>query len=435
MGEIIIKPRTLKSGKVVYEYAFEIASVDGKRRRKTKCGFKTKKEAREAGKIAQQTYESIGQAIEPSNMSFADFLDNWIEHDCRLTCKDVTVKGYEKKIRLYIKPSLGHYRIKSITKDILQDFITNLFDEGFSFNTISSVKGILSKSFEYGVDRHYVLYNPAIKLKTPKTLQPKKQTRQEPHVYIPADKMKEIFERFPEGSVAHIPLMIGYRCGLRVGEIYALTWKDIDLEKKTLSVNRQVQWYQAPRNKEDKIKTNGTSESGGGYWYFSEPKYKSYRTIDIDDVLAELLEREKLKQDKAINYYENNFTHYYAEQEIILGGCKPNFNVLPINKISETPTDFEIQFLCRREDGTYISPRTSQHTSSIIHHQLNFPEYDTHSLRHTHATMLVENGADMVYIQRRLGHANALTTANVYTNHLTDTIREHGKNLLNSMYY
>ena len=89
VGEIIVKPRTLKSGKVVYEYAFEIASVDGKR--KTKCGFKTKKEAREAGKLAQQTYEQVGQAVEPSDMSFADFLDQWLEMDCKLSCKDVTV--------------------------------------------------------------------------------------------------------------------------------------------------------------------------------------------------------------------------------------------------------------------------------------------------------------------------------------------------------
>ena len=79
MGELFIKPRTLKSGKTVYEYAFEIASVDGKRKRKTKSGFATKREAREAGKLAQQTYENIGQAIEPSDMSFSDFLDEWME--------------------------------------------------------------------------------------------------------------------------------------------------------------------------------------------------------------------------------------------------------------------------------------------------------------------------------------------------------------------
>ena len=63
MGELFIKTRTLKSGKTVYEYAFEIASIDGKRKRKTKSGFATKKEAREAGKIAQQAYEQIGYVV------------------------------------------------------------------------------------------------------------------------------------------------------------------------------------------------------------------------------------------------------------------------------------------------------------------------------------------------------------------------------------
>ena len=184
-------------------------------------------------------------------MSYSDFLDQWIENDIKISCKSETVKGYEKKIRLYIKPNLGEYRLKSITKDNLQQFITKMFNEGFSPNTISSIRGLLSKSFSYAVDRHYIQVSPAIGLKTPKNLQPKTTTRQKPHVYIPQDKIKEIFERFPEGTSAYIPLMLGYHCGLRLGEIYALTWDDIDLQNKTLSINRQVQWQSDSRTKED----------------------------------------------------------------------------------------------------------------------------------------------------------------------------------------
>ena len=51
MSDLIVRPRMLKSGKMVYEYAFEIARIDGKRKRKTKSGFRTKREAKEAGKI------------------------------------------------------------------------------------------------------------------------------------------------------------------------------------------------------------------------------------------------------------------------------------------------------------------------------------------------------------------------------------------------
>ena len=433
MGEIIIRPRTLKDGKIVYEYAFEIASVDGKRKRKTKCGFKTKKEAREAGKLAQQAYESVGQPIEPSSMSYADFLDQWIEKDVKITCKADTVKGYEKKIRLYIKPNLGDYRIKSITKDNLQQFITKMFNDGFSPNTISSIRGLLSKSFNYAVDNNYIKVSPAIGLKKPKNLQPQKKTRQKPHVYIPQEKMEEIFKRFPEGTSAYIPLMIGYHCGLRLGEIYALTWNDIDLENKTLSVNRQVQWYSEKRTKEDIRRTNGTSESNG-YWYFSEPKYKSYRTIDIDNKLIEILRKEHNKQNRAEEYYGEYYKQYYSDDKLYYDGVEPKYIISPVNKIDTVITDNKVNFVCRREDGSYISPRTAQHTSAIIHKQLDFPEYDTHSLRHTHGTMLLENGADMVYIQRRLGHKNIQVTMNIYTNHITEKIKDNNNQKLNNMF-
>lgn len=433
MGEVIIKPRTLKSGKVVYEYAFEIASVDGKRKRKTKSGFKTKKEAREAGKLAQQAYEQVGQAVEPSDMSFADFLDKWIEMDCKLSCKDVTVKGYEKKIRLYIKPALGEYRLKAITKNMLQEFITKMYNDGFSTNTISSIKGILSKSFAFAVDRHYLVTSPATRLITPTNLQPNKPTRQKQHIYLTKEQVNSIFTRFPEGSTAYIPLMIAYHTGLRLGEIYGLVWEDIDFKNKTLAVNRQVQWYQGERTKEDKKRTNGTSESNG-YWYFSEPKYKSYRIIDLDDVILEVLQKELDKQQKAEEYYAEYYAHYFVNNALTFDGVRPSYKIQPMNQILNEKTVHEIHFICKRENGTYINPRTTQHTSSVIHKKLNIPDYDTYSFRHTHGTMLIENGADMVYVQRRLGHKDISVTMNIYTNHLTEKIKSRNNSMLNNMY-
>lgn len=215
MGDVLIKARTRNSGKVVYEYRFEVASIDGKRQWKSKSGFATKREAKEAGKIAQQAYEHVGQVVEPSDMSYADFLDMWLEKDCKLTCKPSTLVGYEKKIRLYIKPQIGSYKLKTITKDTLQDFITKMYDEGYSINTVNSVKGLLTKSFTYALDRHYIVSTPAINLIVPTKKQPKKTTRSKKHVYIPQEVMQKIFERFPEGSSAYIPIMIGYHTGFR----------------------------------------------------------------------------------------------------------------------------------------------------------------------------------------------------------------------------
>lgn len=433
MNEVLIDKREYKNGTFSYRYRFEVASIDGKRRWKSKSGFKTKKEAREAARLAQKMYEQGGEIIEQSDMSYADFLDQWIEMDCKISCKDITVKNYEKKIRLYIKPNLGEYRLKTITKNMLQTFIVKMFNDGFSTNTISTVRGIITKSFDFAVDRHYIQVSPATKLVTPINLQPQKTTRQKPHVYIPEEKMQEIFDRFPEGTTAYIPLLIAYHTGLRLGEIYGLVWDDIDFENKTLSVNRQVQWYQGERSKKDKKESNGTAKSNG-YWYFSEPKYKSYRTIDIDDVLVGALLKEKSKQEKAESYYDEYYAYYYAKYDLYIVKNGSNKNVPPINMISTEKTAYEVNFICRRENGAYVTPRTTQHISSVIHKQLNFPEFDIHSLRHTHGTMLMENGADMVYIQHRLGHKDIKVTMNIYTNHITPKIKERNINMLNNIF-
>lgn len=102
MSEIMVRERFLRSGKKVYEYSFEMASVDGKRKRKSKSGFASKRDARIAGRKALSEYENVGQVMVDRDISYADFLDLWMENDCKLTCKESTLYGYEKKIRLSV---------------------------------------------------------------------------------------------------------------------------------------------------------------------------------------------------------------------------------------------------------------------------------------------------------------------------------------------
>ena len=74
-----------------------------------------------------------------------------------------------------------------------------------------------------------------------------------------------------------------------------------------------------------------------------------------------------------------------------------------------------------------------QHTSYVIQKQLGVPEFDFHSLRHTHSTMLVEHGAPIKYIQERMGHKNIDVTLNVYQ-HLSPKLRDIGNAALQAMF-
>ena len=253
MSEVIVRERYLKNGKKVYEYCFELAHEGGKRRRRTKSGFATKREARAAGRQALYEYENVGEVVVDNNISYSDFLDFWIENDCKNTCKEQTIKGYEKKIKLYIKPELGAYRIKSINKDNLQAFITDLYNDGFSVNTVTSIKGLLTKSFNFAVDRNYIPASPAVNLVIPKNKQPDRPTRFKQHIFLEKDQVDKIFERFPKGTSSFIPLKIAYHTGMRPGEVFGLIWDDIDFVNKTITVGV--------------IETSGNSKESRIYFY------------------------------------------------------------------------------------------------------------------------------------------------------------------------
>lgn len=95
-----------------------------------------------------------------------------------------------------------------------------------------------------------------------------------------------------------------------------------------------------------------------GYWYFTNPKYDSFRTICLDDDLIALLQRTKAKQEKAITYYDDLYVHnYMTEHKKVLNSCG---------------NGEEIDLIIVRESGEFIQPRIMQHTSHIIHTKLDY---------------------------------------------------------------
>lgn len=414
---LVRKRKSVKKGET-YEYRFEVAPIGGQRKWISKSGFEDESTARIEGLKALNEYNTCGQIITPITMSFADFLEHWINNDCLATLNEVTIINYRKKIKNLIIPYLGKYRVNTIDRDKLQNLLIILHDKGYSHNTLSAVKGILCKCFNYAYYCGYLVRIPAINLKIPRNENTAVPTRLSPHVYLTKTQLSAIFTRFPLGSSSHIPLMLGLHCGLRLGEAFALTWEDIDFKNKKISINKQIQWRQFARTDEEKKNSNGKTSRDCGCWYFSATKYKSDRTLEIDNELYMLLLTEKKKQDSAREYFENRYLRYYETEK---------------REITQFETEKEIRFVCVRENGSYITSRTMQHTSRVIHNNLKIKDFDYHSLRHTHATVLLENNAPLKYIQARLGHKKIDVTLNVYQ-HLTDNLRQTGIDVLNEIF-
>lgn len=286
----------------------------------------------------------------------------------------------------------------------MQELVNDLFNKGLSRNTLTSIKGILSNSLNYAVEPlKYIQQSPAIYVKLPLTsAKPEVKSKAHQHSLLSKEEIKAIFERFPENTTAYIPLALGIKCGLRLGEAFAVTWQDINFDEKTLTINKQLQWSQEKRK-----------------WYLTPPKYNSVRTIDIDNKLVELLLRTKQLQNENTTKYAEYYTRLYEENHTRI-----------IN--SQTMGD-RTWFINTRENGDFIQPRIMQHTSNVIHKQLNIKEFTFHSLRHTHTTNLLENGIDVKYVQERLGHKNIQVTLNIYQ-HISKKMKDRNKNLLDSIF-
>jgi len=262
------------------------------------------------------------------------------------------------------------------------------------------MKGILTSSLRYAVSpAGFLSTSPAMSVRLPHfRSKPKLKSRKKERIPITVDEWLKIMQRFPREHPSHIPLNLGYHLGLRLGEAFGLCWEDIDLDAGLISIRRQVQY-------DDKRKC----------WYFTDPKYESSRTITMDQMLISLLRDEYERQEKARAYYGRRYhvtkidsDDHFAEQ------------------------GREVHLVCIRENGTYIQPRTMQHTMHIAHSELDLPLMDFHTLRHTHATMLVEAGASLLDIKERLGHSNIDITS-LYT-HNTDVIRKRTTALLNHLF-
>ena len=119
----------------------------------------------------------------------------------------------------------------------------------------------------------------------------------------------------------------------------------------------------------------------------------------------------------------------HRKDKIYYGEFYTRLKISDKNQINES-SGTEVHLLNIRQNGTYIQPRVMQHCFRVIHYDLNYKEIDFHSLRHTHATLLLSSGVNIKAVQERLGHKKPNITLDVYT-HVTDEMRDFTLDVLN----
>ena len=326
------------------------------------------KTKRECAEKLQRLKEELGgiksDKVKP-DMRFGDWLEYWYETHSKPKIRATTQLGYESRIRLHIVPEIGNIPLNKLTQNDLQQFYARLKKNG---------RKSLTERFGEGLsDRMVRMCHATCRTALEKAVQ-EGLIRTNPAIgcKLPPKKAREMqvldrdeLQRFLIQAKAegyYELFLLDLSTGLRRGELMALQWDDLDFETGVLNVNKQV--YQV-----------------NGELQFSEPKTKnSIRKIVLPSSVVEVLREYK----KTVN------SRWMFPSPI-------------------------------KEDCP-ITPGVVRHRLQLILEHAGCKQVRFHDLRHTFATLALQNGMDVKTLSAMLGHVSAATTLDIYT-HITDDMQ------------
>lgn len=351
-----------------FTYYYKI-QLGGETIKKKSCKTSIKKEAKKMlDTILYELNNGMSAALS-KDMPLNDYLNCWLEDNVKLNCKYNTYETYKKLIQEHIKNTIGLYKIKQIDTYLIQQFINDMHKNGYSKSTIELTKNMLSGAFKCAIQTYNLInINPIQYTKIPKYEASQKKIKDK---IITVEQFNQLIELYPAGSDLYIPLQVAFYTGMRRGEVLGLQWKDIDLDKKIIYVKNTL------------IKKKGNSLQN------STKTESSTRDITIGDSLLKILKAHKTRQKE--------------------------------NKLKHGKLYIDSDWLCTNELGYHLSINSFENKMVTLKKKINF-DFTFHCLRHTHATLLIEAGANIKDVQKRLGHDNLATTMNIYS-HVTENMK------------
>ncbi|TYS68692.1 site-specific integrase [Sutcliffiella horikoshii] len=345
--------------------------LTGKRKQKSRSGFKTKKEAEKS--LNEMIYElDKGTYFEPNNILFKDFAWEWFDnHKHRL--KVTTEEQYYSKIKNHIIPFLGHYKLSDIKPVHGQAFTKHLLSI-MKQSTAHKVFSITNYILYGAVTLELIQKNPFKNVTKPKDSRGKIDTWDFEELNAFLNFAKTYKDGFRDNPFYYRIFTVAAYTGMRKGEILGLRKQDVDFEAKKLNLRKSV------------IETKKAGVSTGELKTLA-----SYRQISIDDLLCSILKEQILKNNS------NKLRLGAAYQQNGLIFC--------------------------REDGAPFRPSTINKPFKIFIKKSGVKDIRFHDLRHTHATLLLKLGVNPKIVSERLGHSNVKITLDIYS-HVTSDMQE-----------
>ena len=357
-----IRKRKSKKTDSGYTYQVYFSYVDfltNQRKNYSKSGFLSYDDAQLFELKKKKELDEKQRYIKQYKITIDQVFHEWMELEAKYRYQDNTIIDYQNRYEKHIKSKLGDLLIYETDYKTLQTYFNNNYEIGLSTNF--KIKDVLNVIFNFALRCNYIEYNP---LKLIHVIGKNNTKNQYEQVYQEDDFQKIVNELLKNPTYKRysyiIALYIGKYTGLRISEVFALDKEDFLFSTEQISVNKKM-IYANKKNNE----------------LFVTHKMKS-------------------KASKALLPFHHDL------QNIL----KKWFEYHPYDHVISD------------EKGNYLNPKQLEYTLWCISNKLQI-HFHFHMLRHTIATKLVNNGADMKATQEILRHANITTTMNIYT-HVND---------------
>ena len=340
--------------------------VDSNGKRKVKALYgKTEREVKKKLKEFQQELIKNDYKEIPKS-SVKEYMSDWLLNTKQNELKPSSYDRLEETCKHQIYPFIGYYQIQELTSSHIQRLINLLTEKGYSYSTIKKAYNALHSCFTLAYEREEIKKNLFVGISLPK--QAKKEVSD--IVYFTEDEIKLIescsLSKYNTGKYKYENgwyIIILLYTGLRIGELLALKWDSIDLQRKTLKVTgnlKQVKNRDRTSNKSYKIIEQPPKTKAGN------------RIIPLANKVIE-----------AFDYLEKN--------------KKQN------------------KFVVVTKNGNPVSARNIDRTFRQIIKATGIEKTcGVHSLRHTFASMLFKKGIDVKTVSEILGHSDVSITYNIY---------------------
>lgn len=325
--------------------------------------------------------------IKSKDITFEDYSEYWMTNIVKNKLKPSSYTRKDVTLNNQVYPYIGNIPINQITHEDIQGLVNTLSNNGLSYSTIKKAYEVVNECIKNYRIKNSIYFNPCEGVTLPSSKQ-----RSISNITFFNDKQIELIKKEavrqygtgkPVYRLGHAIIVLMYT-GMRIGELLALTWDDVDFDKKTISIN------------------------------------KNAVVVKVDD-------------DKEVHYKllnQNNAKTKSSDRIIPMSEIAMN-SLKELKKING-----DKKYIMSTQNGKQCSPRNINRMFHSILKQTGIVKEDedmcgVHSLRHTFATMLFKNGCDVKVVSEILGHSDTKITENIYIHVIQQQKVEAMKNIDN----